>query len=61
MWKSWESIEKYEIAFVQKEVMNYDGNDNESDVTISYKIHKIKSKYCDCFLKYDNVKINSMK
>ena len=41
--------------------MNYDGNDNESDVTISYKIHKIKSKYCDCFLKYDNVKINSMK
>ena len=66
---SWESIEKYEIAFVRKEVMDYDGNGNESDVTISYKmkfidggkIHKIKSKYCNCFLKYENVKINSMK
>ena len=66
---SWESKEKYEIAFVRKEVMDYDGNGNESDVAISYKmkfidggkIHKIKSKYCNCFLKYENVKINSMK
>ena len=66
---SWENIEKYEIVFVRKEVMNYDENGNESDVTISSKmkfidggkIHKIKSKYCDCFLKYENVKINSMK